>query len=157
MRASVSKPTTFIYLAIEKTDLIVQNVDPFIYCPFTLYPFIAGGYTNIAVNSLNTKRTSTLDKTLSKKKKYTHIPGCQKCWAFHIQIKKNRVTCSHILFVRKRGPIIYLAVLKRGLFGTHIRTMSYIGSYTPPHTHTHTHTPRGLLSNQYKCICHISI
>ena len=55
--------------------------------------------------------------------KYVHIPG----WAFHIPIKKNRV--SHILFVEKRecvcgggegwgawegGLIIYLAVLKTG-------------------------------------------
>ena len=62
-------------------------------------PFIAGTYTNIAVNSLNTKRTSSLEKYLSEK--YTHIPGCQKSGAFHIQIKKNRV--NHILFVEKRG------------------------------------------------------
>ena len=30
-----------------------------------------------------------------------HLPGCQKSGAFHIQIKKNRV--SHILFAEKRG------------------------------------------------------
>ena len=35
-------------------------------------------------------------------------------------------------FLGKRGLIIYLAALKRGLFGPHIRTMSYIGSYPPP-------------------------
>ena len=37
VRASISKPTPFIYLAFEKTDpfiyLIIQNVDLFIYCP----------------------------------------------------------------------------------------------------------------------------
>ena len=37
VRTSISKPTTFIYLAFEKTDpfiyLIIQNVDLFIYCP----------------------------------------------------------------------------------------------------------------------------
>ena len=32
--------------------------------------------------------------------------------AFHIEIQKNRDI--HILFVEKRGPIIYLAVLKKG-------------------------------------------
>ena len=32
-------------------------------------------------------------------------------WAFHIGIQKNRVI--HILFVEKRGPIIYLAALKK--------------------------------------------
>ena len=30
-----------------------------------------------------------------------HLPGCQKSGAFHIRIKKNRV--SHILFVEKKG------------------------------------------------------
>ena len=33
-------------------------------------------------------------------------------WAFHIGIQKNQAI--HILFVEKRGPIIYLAALKRG-------------------------------------------
>ena len=32
--------------------------------------------------------------------------------AFHIGIQKNRAI--HILFVEKRGPIIYLAALKKG-------------------------------------------
>ena len=32
---------------------------------------------------------------------------------------------SHILFLRKRGLIVYLAALKRGLFGPHFRTMSH--------------------------------
>ena len=36
----------------------------------------------------------------------------RKSGAFHIPIKKNWV--SHILFVEKRGPIIYLAALKKG-------------------------------------------
>ena len=44
-RASISKPTLFIYLAFEKTDpfiyLIIQNIDLFIYCPLIfLYPFL---------------------------------------------------------------------------------------------------------------------
>ena len=105
-----------------------------------LYPFFAGCYTNITVNSCNTKKISSLEKSLSEK--YVHIPGCQKNGVFHIGIQKKWVI--HIFFVEKRGPIIYLAVLKRGLFGTHIRTMPYIGSYhppppPPPHTHTHIH------------------
>ena len=64
-----------------------------------LYPFIAGCQTNITVNSLNTKRTSSLEKSLSEK--YVNIPGCQKNGAFHIGILKNRV--MHILFVEKKG------------------------------------------------------
>ena len=40
------------------------------------------------------------------------IKGCQKSRAFHIRIKKNGV--SHIVFVEKKGLIIYLAALKKG-------------------------------------------
>ena len=65
--------------------------------------------TNVAVNSLNTKRTSSLEKSLMEN---MLIPRCQKSGAFHIRIQKNRV--SHILFVDKRGLIIYLAALKKG-------------------------------------------
>ena len=75
-----------------------------------LYPFFAGYYTNITVNSCNIKRISSLEKYLSEK--YVHIPGCQKNGAFHKGIQKNRAI--HILFVEKRGPIIYLAALKKG-------------------------------------------
>ena len=114
MRASISKSTPFIYLAFEKTDpfiyLIIQNVDLFIYCPMIFEP---GYYTNIKVNSCNTKRISSLEKSLSEK--YVHIPGCQKNGAFHTGIQKNRaIHTIHILFVEKRGPIIYLAALKKG-------------------------------------------
>ena len=113
VRASISKPTPFIYQAFENTDpfiyLIIQNVDLFIYCPLSfLYPFIAA--CNISVSSLNTKRTSSLEKSLGEN--YVPIPGCQKNGAFYIGIQKNRVI--HILFVEKRGPIIYLAALKKG-------------------------------------------
>ena len=73
-------------------------------------PFFAGYYTNITVSSCNTKRISSREKSLGEK--YVHIPGCQKNGAFHIGIQKNRAI--HILFVEKRGPIIYLAVLKNG-------------------------------------------
>ena len=91
--------------------LIIQNVDLFIYCPLIfLYPFFAGYYTNITINSYDTKRISSLEKPVSEK--YTHKPGCQKNGAFHIGIQKNRTI--HILFVEKRGSIIYLAALKKG-------------------------------------------
>ena len=80
------------------------------YTALFLYPFFAGYYTNITVNSCNTKRISNLEKSLSEK--YVHIPGCQKNGAIHIGIQKNRAI--HILFVEKRGPIIYLAALKKG-------------------------------------------
>ena len=44
--------------------------------------------------------------------KYMHIPGCQKNGTFHTRIQKN--WANHILFVEKRGSIIYLAALKKG-------------------------------------------
>ena len=50
-------------------------------------PFFAGYYTNITVNSCNTKRISSLKKSLSEK--YVHIPGCQKNVAYHMGIQKN--------------------------------------------------------------------
>ena len=91
VRASISKPTPFIYLAFERTDqfiyLIIQNVDLFIYCPLIFCThFFAGCYTSITVNSCNTKMISSLEKYLSEK--YVHIPGCQKM-AFHIGIQKK--------------------------------------------------------------------
>ena len=67
-----------------------------------------------------------------------HLPGCekkkkkkkkkQKSGAFHIRFKKNRV--SHILFVEKRGLIIYLAALKMGAIQhTHLDTHPYYVIY----------------------------
>ena len=113
VRASISKPTPFIYLAFKKTDpfiyLIIQNVDLFIYCSLIFVP-IFRWLLHKYHNSCNTKRISSLEKSLSEK--YVHIPGCQKNGAFHIGIQKN--WAIHIPFVEKRGPIIYLAVLKKG-------------------------------------------
>ena len=136
MRASISKPTPFIYLAFEKTDpfiyLIIQNVDLFIYCPLMFWShFFAGYYTNIIVNSCNTKRISSLKKSLSKK--YVHIPGCQKNPAFHIGIQKNRA--FHILFVEKRGSIIYLAALKKGAIRHAHPYYAIYRKLPPPPTH----------------------
>ena len=69
VRASISKPTPFIYLAFEKTDpfiyLIIRNVDLFVGCPLIfLYPFIASSSTDTAVNSFYTKRTRAASKNL---------------------------------------------------------------------------------------------
>ena len=105
-------------------------------------PFFAGYYTNIIVNSCNTKRISSLEKSLSEK--YVHVPGCQKNGAFHIGIQKNGAI--HILFVEKRGPIIYLAALKMGAirhahpYYVIYRKLPSPPPPPPPPTHTHTHT-----------------
>ena len=88
---------------------------------------------------------------------YNHIPGLWKnspfiylisqkiyrlsytvLWInipFHTKSMCNgcqKIRAIHIFSFLKRGFIIYLAVLKMGLFGTHICTMLYIGSYPPP-------------------------
>ena len=115
VRASISKPTPFIYLSFENTDpfiyLIIQNVDLFIYCPliFCTHFLLVVRQMSQSIHVIPS-RISSLEKSLSKK--YVHIPGCQKNVAFHKGIQKNRAI--HILFVKKRGPIIYLAALKKG-------------------------------------------
>ena len=91
-----SKPTPFIYLAFKKMDVFIYLIMnpkcwPIHILPFDfLYPFFAGYYTYITVNSYNTKRISSLEKSLSEK--YVHIPGCQKNGAFHIGIQKRECT-----------------------------------------------------------------
>ena len=102
VRASILKPTPFIYLALKKQTgpfmyLIVQNVDLFIFYPLMFYTHILLVVRQIS-QSIHwiPKRTSSLEKSL--REKYTHLSGWWKSGAFHIQIKKNRV--SHILFVK---------------------------------------------------------
>ena len=60
----------------------------------------------------------------------------------------------HILFVEKRGPIIHLAALKRGPFGTHIRSMPYIVSYTPT-IPPPSPTPPSIATADMQMLCNI--
>ena len=76
---------------------------------------------------MNTKRTSSLEKSLRENIRiYRDFSG-----AYHIQIKKNRV--SHIHFLEKMGANHIPGSAEKGVgvgaFGTHIRTMPYIGNY----------------------------
>ena len=66
------------------------------------------------------------------KQKYEYIQtGMPENGISHISMMKNWV--SHILFLRKRGLIVYLAALKRGAFrAAHPYYVIYIGSYPPP-------------------------
>ena len=77
--------------------LIFQNVDLFIYCPSIFCTHLLLLVRQISLKSLS--------------ENYVQIPGCQKNGAFHIGIQKNSVI--HILSVETRGPIIYLAALKK--------------------------------------------
>ena len=116
--------------------------------PFDFFvPNFSGYYTNITVNSYNTnfKRIISLEKSLIEK--YVHIPGCQKHGAFHIGTRKIG---PFIYFLLKKGGQSYTwQCRKRGLFGTHIRTMPYIGSYPPPPLSHPTHTPRYVFFSFY--------
>ena len=114
MRASISKPTQFIYLALEKIDpfiyLIIQNVDLFIYCPLIFCTHLMPVVRQIHSQFIEYQENKQPRKI--SERKYVYIPSCQKNGAFHIGIQKNRV--FHILFIEKRGPIIYLSALKKG-------------------------------------------
>ena len=104
VRARISEPTPFIYLAFEKMDpfiyLIVQNVDLFIYCPLIFYTHLLLVVDRYRSQFIEYQENQQPQKNYERKK-YTHIPGCQKSGAFHIRIEKNGV--SHILFVEKKG------------------------------------------------------
>ena len=112
----LKKMGLIIYLAALKKGAI-WHTHPY----YTIYRN-PGYYTNITVNSCNTKRISSLEKSLSEK--YVHMPGCQKTGPFTQES-------------RKIGPFIYFLLKKGGQSYTwqrctDIRTMPYIGSYPPP-------------------------
>ena len=114
-----------------------------------LHPFFAGYYTNIIVNSCNTKNISSLEKSLSEK--YVHIPGCQKNGGLsHRNPEKSGV----IYFLLKKGGQSYTwQCWNRGLFGTHIRTMPYIGSYPPEWISFKGYICRKSSSSMRACVC----
>ena len=125
VRASISKPTPFnTWPSKKRTHSYTWSSKMLTYSYTALWFFVPIfcwlNYTNIIVNSCNTKSISSLEKSLSEK--YVHVPGCQKNGAFHIGIQKNGAI--HILFVEKKGQSYTWQCWKRGLFGTHIRTPS---------------------------------
>ena len=139
------KPTPIIYLVFEKNDLFIylieQNVNIFIYCSFIfIYPLccLQTKFTNKYYNFGFWAEYLSENMSIFKQ-------GMSENWTIHITMMKNVI--SHILFLRKRGLIIYLTALKSGLFAPHrqIRTMSYIGSYPPP-------PPRGSIIHILKLI-----
>ena len=69
-----------------------------------------------------------LDEYLSEI--YVRMHVCQKIWAILIPKSENRAIHSALSFLKK--GVYHIPVgAEKGLFGMHIRTMSYIGSY--PH------------------------
>ena len=84
----------------------IRNVDLFIYCPLIFCTHLLLVVRPLSHSIHWIPREQAASKNLWVKK-YVHIPGCQKSGAFNVLIQKNLVI--HILFVEKRGPIIYLA------------------------------------------------
>ena len=102
-----------------------------IYSLIFLYPlfgWLLGCYTNITVNSCNTKRISSLEKSLSEK--HVHIPGCQKNGTFHIGIQKNRAI--HILFVEKKGANHIPGSAEKGGYSACTSVLCHIEGPPPP-------------------------
>ena len=110
-----SKPTPFIYLAFGKTDpfiyLIIWNVELFIYCPLFFCTNLLLVVRQISQSIHWILREQAASKNFWAKNMCICL-DVRKVGPFHIGIQKNRVI--HILFVEKREPIIYLAVLKKG-------------------------------------------
>ena len=101
--------------AFEKTNpfiyLIVQNVDPFIYCPLTFIPiycWLLDKYHSQFIEYQENKHPWQI----SERQNIRIYKDVRKVGPFTYKSRNNRV--CHILFVQKRGPIIYLTGLKRG-------------------------------------------
>ena len=134
VRARISKPTPFIYLAFEKMGpfiyLIVRNVDLFIYryCPLIFYTHLLLVVDNRS--QFIEYQENKQSPKFSVQKNIRIYRDVRKVGPFTYESRKIG-SVIYFLLKKKRGLIIYLAALKRGPFGTHICTIPYIGSYPP--------------------------
>ena len=120
MRASISKPTLFIYLAFEKTDpfiyLIIQNVDLFIYCPLifcTHFCWLLDKYHSQFMLYQEDKQP----RKISERKICSYTRMSEKWGLSHRNPEKWAI---HILFVKKKGA-------------NHIPGSAEKGGYSVPH------------------------
>ena len=89
---------------------------------------------------MSTKRTSSLEKFLNER--YVYVPGYNR--KVGLSYTNPEKWGQSFTFAWKKGLIIYFAALKkRGAFDTHIRTMPYIGSFSPPTPHPGNYPRRG--------------
>ena len=112
-----------------------------------LYPLFAGCYTNITVNSCNTKRINSLEKSLSEKYVHHNIPGYQKNGAFHVGIQKNRAI--HILFVEKKGANHILGSAEKGGYSARTSVLCHIQEVTSP-VPPPTPPPRAYVAGKFR-------
>ena len=112
--ASISKPTPFIYLAFwplkKRTHSYTWSSKMLTYS-YTALWFLNPVITQISQSIHVIPRRLAASKNLWAKNMCIY-EDVRKMGPLHIGIQKNRAI--HILFVEKRGPIIYLAVLKKG-------------------------------------------
>ena len=133
VRASISKPTPFIYLAFEKTDpfiySIIQNVDLFIYCPLIFFThFLLVITQKITVNLYNTKRISSLEKSLSEKIcAYTRMS--EKWGLSHRNPEKSGHSYT---FCWKKGANHIPGSAEKGGYSARTSVLCHIKEVSPP-------------------------
>ena len=98
-----------------------------ILCFELIYPFIFSMIYKQAFKWLSSWENLLY---VNMKTKAWRVHGCQKIWA--IQMPKIRKSGHSYTFFVKRGVYQIPGGAEKGLYGTHIRTMSYIGGTPPP-------------------------
>ena len=101
--------------------------DLFIYCPLIfIYSYTFSLLSVCKVYRQNIQLCFNFGAKI-----YAFTQGSQKK-RNHSYTNQENFGQQYTFFFRKRGLIVCPASLKMGLFGPHIRTVSYIGSYPPP-------------------------
>ena len=135
MRASISKPTPFIYLTFEKkqTHSYIWSSTMLTYSYTALWVFFVPIYCWL-LDKYHSQfieyQENKQPRKISQRKICAYTRMSEKWGLSHWNPKKIG---SFIYFLLKKGSQSYIwQRWKRGLFRTHIRTMPYIGSYPPP-------------------------
>ena len=112
MRASISKPTPFIYLLFGKKDpfiyLIIQNVDLFILIFVPIYCWLLDKYHSQFIDYQENKKF----RKVSERKLCGYTRMSEKWGLSHRKPEKSGH--SYIFSLKKKGANLYLAALKRG-------------------------------------------
>ena len=129
----------------RSSEMLTIHILPFDFCTHLLLVF-----RKISQSIHWIPREQAKPRKISQRKICACTGIHRKSGAFSIPIPKNRV--NHVVFAEKKGLIIYLAVWKGGPFGTHIRTMPYIGSYPPPPPHQEVRKKKKMQVKSYALI-----
>ena len=111
MRASISKPTPFIYLLFGKKDpfiyLIIQNVDLFILIFVPINCWLLDKYHSQFIDYQENKKL----RKVSERKLCGYTRMSEKWGLSHRKPEKSGQ--SYIFSLKKKGANLYLAALKR--------------------------------------------